>query len=177
MVAQSPKLNIDDLLGTVLTRPDNAIARPVRVAAPVDVPADPIFSATTMIATLRGPRAAGRLEPGDLVLTRDSGYVAVTGVRLTAQPARQDNLLADDRFQAAFGSREVLVGAQTGLAGTRGVILALASAEIVLADGVWTRATDGGTGLPRPVLTGREAAFALRLASGSSAVRGAAAAR
>jgi hypothetical protein len=177
MVAQSPKLNIDDLLGTVLTRPENAIARPVRIAAVAEVPADPIFSATTMIATLRGPRAAGRLEPGDHVLTRDSGYVAVTGVRLTAQPARQDNLLADDRFQAAFGSREVMVGAQTGLAGTRGVILTLASAEVILADGVWTRAADGGTGLPRPVLTGREAALALRLSGGATPIRFAAAAR
>ena len=177
MVAQSPKLNIDDLLGTVLTRPENAIARPVRIAVPADVPADPIFSATAMIATLRGPRAAGRLEPGDLLLTRDSGYVAVTAVRLTAQPARQDNLVADDRFQAAFGSREVLVGAQTGLAGTRGVTLTLASAEIILADGVWTRAADGGTELPRPVLTGREAALALRLSGGVAPVRVAAAAR
>mgnify|MGYP003466694435 CR=1 FL=1 len=177
MVAQSPKLNIDDLLGTVLTRPENAIARPVRVAAQADVPADPIFSATAMIATLRGPKAAGRLEPGDQVLTRDSGYVAVTGFRLTAQPARQDNLLTDDRFQAAFGSREVLVGAQTGLAGSRSVILTLASAELILADGVWTRAADDATGLPRPVLAGREAALALRLSGNSAPVRVAAAAR
>jgi len=42
---------------------------------------DPIcFSADALIATMRGPRAAGDIRPGDLVLTRDRGYRPVRWV-------------------------------------------------------------------------------------------------
>jgi Hint domain len=163
MVAQSPKLNIDDLLGTSLSRPANAIVRPVLIGVEPDLPPDPVFATTTMIATQCGPKPAGSLEPGDRILTRDNGYVEIAAIRMTSQPARQDRLLTSDRFQAAFGVREVLVGAQTGMAGARGVIISLVSPEIILADGLWTRASNESAALPRPVLSGREADLALRI--------------
>jgi hypothetical protein len=170
MTVHSSLLNIADLLG----------AQP-NAADPTDgagvVPQDRVLAAEVHVATLRGPVMASALEVGDRVLTRDSGYVALTGVRMTARAVMGEHLLIDARFAALFGSREILVADRVAVVGGRGVTLTLASAELVLADGIWVRAACVTGEVARPVLTGREADVALRMAGLGPQKHAAAAAR
>jgi hypothetical protein len=170
MTAHSSLLNIADLMGA---QPD--AAHPANSA---DVlPQDRVIAAEAQVATLRGPVLAGSLEPGDRVLTRDSGYATLTGVRMTSRAMVGERLLIDARFAALFGSREVLVADRVAVAGGRGVMLTLGSAELVLADGDWVRAACTTGEIARPVLTGREADVARRMAGLGLTMRTAAAAR
>ena len=150
------------------------------------------IAATAMIATQGGPVAAGNLQPGMRVLSRDSGYCTIRSVERgqavqmveiaagvlgnadpAVLPAAAHVLLAGDALEQVFGSREVLVAASALIDGVTvrahhaaqgGAVVALVldTSEIVWADGICiaTSAADA----PRSVLTGRDAAVALRLA-------------
>lgn len=184
MVAHSPRINLDDLFSGVST---HAYDGPHQ--------ADPdanglggvgrALSANAMVATIYGPVPARALVAGDRILTRDSGYVDVVSVRhnpigaavtiaagilhLTSDltlAAEAGVLLADDRFIALFGSREVLVPAQMigrPTASTSGVTIAIAGSDLIAADTVWTEAQGLSDHAARPMLAGREAAIAARL--------------
>jgi hypothetical protein len=169
MVAHSPLLNIDDLLG-----PQSRGAEPVACADAL--PQDRVIAADAQIATMRGLVAAGDLDAGDRVLTRDSGYVAVAAVRMTTRAVVREHLLIDTRFAALFGSREVLVADGAVVASGRGVILTLDTAELVLADGDWVRGACASGRVARPALSGREADVALRMAGLAPQLRASAAA-
>ncbi len=170
MTAHSSVMNIADLLGI-----QPGAADPV--TSPDAMPQDRIIAADAVVATLRGPVAAGVLEVGDRVLTRDNGYVALAAVRMTLRAVVGERLLIDTRFAALFGSREVLVTDRVAQVGGRGAILSFETAELVLADGSWVRAACATGETARPVLTGREADVALRMAGMEPQMRVAAAAR
>ncbi len=156
-------------------------------------PATPVMSADCLLATLDGPVAACDLRPGDRVLTRDAGYVEVASVtsmpfaadavifapgaigneRVLILSAEQPVLLSSGRFAAAFGSREILVPAgtlgraagATRVAAAPGVSVLLAWAEAIFAEGAVLLAGSERAASPRyPLLAGREAEAAVRLA-------------
>lgn len=180
MVAHSPKLNLDALfaVGQVsdLAPPEALAATPAMMSG---------FAASCRIATRNGPVPAAALAVGDRVLTRDQGYAlvldiipfhAAAAVTLSAgQPGVSTDLilaadtgvlLADDRFPALFGSREVLVpAAALGLPAGRlsGIGILLEQPGLIATDGLWAEASCRSGGPARPLLSGREAEIAIRL--------------
>lgn len=184
MVAQSPRLNLDDLFAEeVSVLPAEApsaqmlglLARPQGVGS------------SAQVATLRGAVAAGDLQSGDMILTRDGGYAPLASVQacstqmikvalpfLAATSGQYGSvavasgasvLLTDDRFPALFGTREVLVAAEC-LGGAVmehcGVTIVLARPALISVDGLWIE-TAGEGPQTRPLLSDREAAVAIRL--------------
>jgi hypothetical protein len=94
--------------------------------------------AGTQVLTVRGRRDVARLEPGDLIVTRDGGPLPLTGLhvrtlgsaRLYAEPAlRPVRLPAPDGWMCAAPGQPVLVGGQ-------------ACADCFLTPDVLIRATD-----------------------------------
>lgn len=177
MVAHSPLLNITELLGS-----SPRLVQAVGIPAADILPEAPALASNATVATLHGPCIIGDLEPGDRVLTRDSGYARVVSVRRTARPGQGELLLTDGRFADLFGAREVLVpsrrnGKPDMEATGCGFVLTLDQAGLVLADGVWVRASCLSGDMVRPVLSGRNADTALRMTGHLPLLRAVAAAR
>lgn len=123
--------------GTVLVDATFWFSTFVNISTQFDLPPVPCFVAGTMIFTAKGARAVETLEPGDLLLTRDSGMrpvrwvgqVTVDGTGRFApvrfMPDTQGNtktllvspnhrmLMTGWRAEMYFGEREVLVPAKS----------------------------------------------------------------
>ena len=178
------------------------LAEALRPSAAVAASILASVTGSAMVATLTGPVAARDLVAGHKVLTRDNGYAAVRGVQVLSGeagllvaagvlgnphdmvlPTRAGVMISGPSFETLFGAREVIVPAGALLDGTsvrpmsqdehfESVVIDLHDAELLWADDV-ALSCPAKNVAARPVLSGRDAAVAARLAGFGTATRAA----
>ncbi|MFM2356170.1 MAG: hypothetical protein RLZZ528_1906 [Pseudomonadota bacterium] len=177
------------------------LAEALRPSAAADTTLQSLFAATARVATISGEVEAARLTPGMRVLTRDSGYRPVRSVRASGLDAliqvaagrlgnafdlclspRTGLLITAPCFGELYGAAEVLVPAESLIDGdgvtmlrrpqaVQMITLDLGDSEVIWADGVSVGCGDRTQPAARPVLTGRNAVIAARLAGFGAADR------